>query len=322
MKIKNITLPKTATLAPMAGVGDRAFRTLCKSFGAALSVGEMVSAKGIVYENEKSLHLLQVTDAERPFATQLFGNEPDVMAEAVKIAESYGPDIIDINMGCPAPKIADNGSGSALMKNPKLAAQIVKAAVDSTKLPVTVKFRSGWDDQSVNAVEFAKRMEQSGASMLTVHGRTRTQMYSGRVNPQIIAEVVAAVGIPVIANGDVCDVESAKYLYENTGAGLVAIGRGALGAPWIFKSISHYFLTGELLAEPTVAEKMDILRRHLELALTFKREDIAMREMRTHTAHYMRGLSGAPKLRAATSSLTVAEDLERLIALVLELNPQ
>ena len=235
LSIGDLTLPSTAMLAPMAGVADRAFRALARSYGAALVVSEMASAKGLCYQGEKTEELLEITAAERPMSLQLFGDDPAILAEGARIAMKFAPDLIDLNMGCPAPKIAGNGAGAALMKNPPLAAQIVRAIASAVPVPVTVKFRKGWDDSSVNAVEFAKRMEDAGASALCIHGRTREQMYAPPVDLGVIAAVKAAVSIPVIGNGDIDSPESARRMYEETGCDLVMVGRGALGAPWIFE---------------------------------------------------------------------------------------
>ena len=317
MKIGNIELPKYAALAPMAGVGDRAMREISREFGAVWTVGEMTSSKGLSYGSKKSAELLEINEAERPCAVQLFGSEPEVMAEAAKMALQYKPDAIDINFGCPVPKIAGNGGGSALMKDPELAGRIVRAVADAVYIPVTVKFRAGWDNEHLNAVEFACICEANGASALTVHGRTRTQMYAPPVNWDIIRQVKEAVSVPVIGNGDVVSPESAKALYEQTGCDLVMVGRGAMGNPWIFRRIAHYMETGELLPEPTPEERMAILKKHIELLCKYKGEYTGMREARKHSSWYIKGMRGAAEFRRECGELTTPEDLENLIDRVL-----
>lgn len=306
IKIGNVQIPKTAALAPMAGVADRAYRLMCKKFGAAYLVSEMVSAKGICYGDKKTAQLCTVTDSERPMAVQLFGGEPDFMANAVKIVLEYEPDIIDINMGCPVPKVINTGSGSALMKNIDLAAEITETAVKAAGgIPVTVKFRSGWDSSRINAVELAKAVENAGASAVTVHGRTREQFYSGKADWDIIAQVKKAVKIPVIGNGDVTDFASCRKMYEDTGCDLVMIGRGSYGNPFVFREIESYF-KGEDCAAPTVEEKMEVMLEHIRLIiqLSEKPEEMAMHEARKHAAWYMNGYYGSAKFRARCYQLS------------------
>ena len=250
MKIGNITLPRTAVLAPMAGVGDRAFREICRKYGSACSIGEMTSAKGLIYSDRKSEELLCLGEAERPGAVQLFGDDPKLVAAAAQKALAWNPDWIDINMGCPAPKIAGSGSGSALMKRPELAGEIVRAVVDAVDRTVTVKFRKGWDKDHVNAVEFAKICEEAGAAALTIHGRTREQMYQPSADWDIIRQVKEAVSIPVIGNGDIRTPEDVAAMAEQTGCDGYMIARGAEGNPWIFRQILHYFETAEHLSRP------------------------------------------------------------------------
>lgn len=317
MKIGNRELPKTAALAPMAGVADRAMREISREFGACWTVGEMVSSKGLSYGSKKSAELLSLHEAERPTALQLFGSEPLVMAEAARMALEYEPDAIDINFGCPVPKVAGNGGGSALMKDPTLAGHIVEAVVAAVPMPVTVKFRAGWDSEHKNAVEFAKVCESAGASALTVHGRTRAQMYAPPVDLSIIRAVKEAVSIPVIGNGDVDSPEAAKNMYEETGCDLVMVGRGAMGNPWLFRRIEHYLQTGELLPEPTAEERMAVLKRHIDLLCEYKGELIGMREARKHSSWYIKGMRGAAEFRRECGELSTAEDLERLIDKVL-----
>jgi len=318
LNIGSLFLPKTAALAPMAGVADRAFREICMEMGACYVVGEMASAKGLCYKSAKTAELLEVNKAERPMAVQLFGCEPETMAEATEIAAKFSPDVIDINMGCPAPKIAGGGSGSALMKNLPLAGEITAAVVKASPVPVTVKIRSGWDKDSINAVEAAMLLEEKGAVAITVHGRTRAQMYSPPVDTDIIKAVKSAVCIPVIGNGDVYSVEDAVRMYEHTGCDLVMIGRGALGRPWIFSQIKAYMEQGVTLPEPELDEKLAIMLKHIKLACEYKGEESAMREARSHAAWYLKGIYGAASLRRAAGTLKCYDDLEALAKTVLQ----
>ena len=312
MKIGNVNIDGYAALAPMAGVADRAFRELCVDFGAAYVVGEMVSAKGITYNNDKSRELLELSKAERPAAVQLFGYEPDVMAQAAKIAMEYSPDIIDINMGCPAPKIACNGSGSALMKNPELCGKIVETVKKAVPVPVTVKIRKGWDKNSVNAVEVAKICELAGADAITVHGRTREQQYMPSADWDIIAQVKHAVKIPVIGNGDVTSAESAAKMIEQTNCDLVMIGRAALGNPWIFSEISRLIGHDRPSLPVSNAEKISVLLRHIIKLCEYKGEYNGMREARKHVAWYFKGMPNAAAMRKEAGELETFDDLIEL----------
>lgn len=314
------SIPRTAALAPMASVADHAYRLMCKKYGAALVVGEMASAKGLCYSDKKTAELLTTTAEEFPMAIQLFGNEPEFMAKACKIAEQYHPQFIDINMGCPVPKIVSGGAGSALMRTPELAAEIVRACADATSIPITVKIRKGFDDSSVNAVELAVMLEEAGAQVITVHGRTRKQMYTPPVDIDIIAQVKQAVKVPVIGNGDVTTPQLAQEMYERTGCDLVMVGRGSYGHPWIFEEISRYLETGELLPPKPLEERMEIMLEHVDLICRFKGERVAMREARKHAGWYLKGVRGAARFRNLCSSLESFQDAENLAKAVLEQN--
>ena len=309
MKIGNLELENNVFLAPMAGVTDLPFRLLCKEMGCGLVYSEMVSAKGILYDNKNTTELLEIDPNERPVAVQLFGSDPEILGAMAKKIEPYPIDIIDVNMGCPAPKIVKNGEGSCLMKTPELVGKIVKSLVESQSKPVTIKFRKGFDDDHINAVEIAKIAEANGASAVAVHGRTREQYYSGKADWDIIKQVKAAVNIPVIGNGDVFTPQDAKNLFEHTGCDAIMVGRGAQGNPWIFKRILHYLETGELLPEPTAEERVEKALRHSQMLIDYKGEYIGVREMRKHMAWYMKGLPGAAELRG---KLNHAENMEQL----------
>lgn len=318
MKIGNVEISGYAALAPMAGVADRAFRELCISYGAAYAVGEMVSAKGISMNDRKSAQLMELSPCERPAAIQIFGDEPATMANAAVKSLNFTPDFLDINMGCPAPKVSNNGGGSALMKLPELAARIVESCVKAIPLPVTVKMRSGWDSDSINALELARLCESAGASAITVHGRTRQQMYSPPVNLDIIAQVKARLKIPVIGNGDIVDGKSAKAMYDSTGCDLVMVGRGALGRPWIFMQINEYMNNGVILPEPPIEERMRVMICHIEKLCEYKGSYVGIREARKHAAWYIRGLRSAASFRRQIGSLESIEQLRELAKQVID----
>lgn len=311
-----------AALAPMAGVADRAFRRLCVDYGAAYVVSEMVSCKGLCFGDRKSEELLVLDEGEHPAAIQLFGDDPDIMARAAEKAMAAGPEIIDINMGCPAPKIAGNHCGSALMREPELCRRIVAAVAGAVDVPVTAKIRKGYSREEVNAVEVALACEAGGAAAITVHGRTRDQMYAPPVDWDIIREVKRAVKVPVIGNGDVTDAVSAATLYEHTGCDLVMVGRGALGAPWVFAQIQAYLGSGVRLPDPPVAKRMAVLYRQAQMTVECKGERTALREIRKHAAWYMRGLRGAAGFRAKAGEIETLDDLAALCAQVTEANAQ
>lgn len=314
IKIGGVILKKTAALAPMAGVADRAYRLMCKEHGCAYTVSEMVSAKGICYSDRKTAELCTVTDEERPMAVQLFGSEPEFMAKAVDIVLGYKPDIIDINMGCPVPKVVNTGAGSALMKDVRLAAAVTEAAVKAAgDVPVTVKIRGGWNNDSINCVEMARAIESAGAAAVAVHGRTREQFYSGEADPSMIKRVKDTVSIPVIGNGDVNDLSSCLKMYEETGCDLVMIGRGSYGNPFVFREIDAYF-RGEEYAPPTLEEKMEVMLRHIRLILSLseKTEELAMHEARKHAAWYMNGYYGSAKFRGRCYQLSSYDEAKAL----------
>lgn len=317
MQIGNVTLAGRMVLAPMAGVTDRAFRQICREHGAALTVTEMVSAKALTYGDKKTPGLLALAENEHPAAAQIFGHEPETMAEGAKIARAVsGCDIIDINMGCPAPKIVNNGDGSALMRDPALAVSVIEAVCRAVDVPVTVKFRKGWDEKSINYVAFARMAEQAGASAIAVHGRTRAQQYSGKADWDAIRAVKQAVSIPVIANGDVAVPEDVVRILEHTGADAVMVGRGALGDPWIFERANALLETDICPPLPPFAERIDTAVRQIELAAEQKGERVAMLEARRHVNWYLKGQSG---LKAFKMRICALERLEQLYPLAEEM---
>lgn len=313
LRIGNVTFDNNLILAPMAGVTDLPFRFLCREQGCGLSVTEMVSAKAILYKNKNTNELLSVSDQEGPVSVQLFGSDPDIMANMAAAIESRPFALIDVNMGCPVPKIVNNGEGSALMKDIKLAEKILTAMVKAVKKPVTVKFRKGFTEEDCNAVEFARMAESSGVAAIAVHGRTREQYYSGTADWDIIRQVKEAVSIPVIGNGDLFEPEDAKALIDQTGCDGVMIARGAKGNPWIFSRTLHYLETGELLQPPTPAEISEMILRHGTMQAEHKGETVAMREMRKHMAWYTGGLPHSAKLRNDINQVETMEELRRFV---------
>lgn len=313
LRIGNVVLKNPLILAPMAGVTDLPFRLLCSREGAGLVCMEMVSAKAIYYNNRNTQELMAIHEEEGPTSLQLFGSDPDIISEMAKRIEEKPFAVLDINMGCPVPKIVNNGEGSALMKNPALAAQIISKTVKAVKKPVTVKIRKGFDDNHVNAVEMAKIAQESGASAITVHGRTREQYYSGEADWDIIAEVKQAVSIPVIGNGDVTDGPSAKRMLQETGCDGVMIGRAVRGNPWIFGEIEHYLATGENLERPKGQQVCDMILQHARMELELKGEYTAVREMRKHIAWYTAGYPNSASLRRKINEIETYQELEQAV---------
>ncbi len=311
MKIGNVNINGKVALAPMAGVADRAFRELCVRFGAAYVVSEMVSSKGISYASEKTISLLTLSECEKPCAIQIFGNDPPVMAQAARFAVSQNPDIIDINMGCPAPKVNKSGGGAVLMREPKLCGEIVRAIKDAVDIPVTVKIRKGWDDNNINAVLIAKICEDNGADAITIHGRTREQMYRGTADLNIIKEVKNSISIPVIGNGDIKSPEDAKNMICKTGCDMVMVGRAALGNPFIFNEINEYLSYKKKLSAPTIEEKVDIMKQHVNSICKNKGERFGITQARRHIIMYVKGLSNAAKLRDEACKLESLEDFSK-----------
>ena len=320
MKIKDIEFDSIAFLAPMAGVADKAFRELCARFGAAYTVTEMVSAKGLSMGDRKSAELLTLGKDEKIAGAQIFGDDPEVMAQAAVKCLEFNPSIIDINMGCPAPKVAMNGGGASLMKNPALAGEIVKAVSEAVSIPVTAKIRKGWDEDSINAVEMARILEKNGAAAITIHGRTRKEMYSGKADLEIIRKVKEAVDIPVIGNGDIVDAQSAAIMLEKTNCDAIMVGRGSMGTPWVFQQINAYLSDCIVIPEPSLTEKLSVMLKHVEKMIEYKGEYTAMREARHHAAYYTKGLRGGAKFRAEMGSLESFEQLEEITFRILKEN--
>ena len=313
LRIGNVTLENTYILGPMAGVTDLPFRLLCKEQGAGLLCMEMVSAKAILYNNKNTETLLEIHPDEQPVSLQFFGSDPQIMSEMAKRVEERPFDIMDINMGCPVPKVVKNGEGSALMKNPKLAHEIISAMVKAIRKPVTVKIRKGFDDNCINAVEMAKIAEDAGAAAIAVHGRTREQYYSGKADWEIIRQVKEAVSIPVIGNGDVTSPERADAMVKETGCDGVMIGRGCQGNPWIFRELLTYEETGSIPERPGTDQIRETMLRHARLQIEFKGDYIGIREMRKHVAWYTKGMQGSAKLRDEINQVESYKELENLL---------
>ena len=309
MKIGNLNLDNKVFLSPMAGVTDLPFRLICKEQDCGMLYTEMVNAKALCYDDKNTKKMLNIQPEEHPVAIQIFGSDPEYMGGAAKILNSYPNKILDINMGCPAPKVIKNGDGSALLKNPELAGKVMRAVVENSEKPVTVKIRKGWDDTCINAVEMAKIAEESGVSAIAIHGRTREQYYSGKADWDIIREVKENASIPVIGNGDVFEVEDAINMLNQTNCDAIMIGRGAQGNPWIFKRINHYMQTGEILPEPTLEEKIDTAMKHLKLAVEEHGEYVAVREMRKHIAWYLKGLRNSARVRDEINKIESYEEV-------------
>ena len=314
-KIGNVEIKNNIVLAPMAGVCNSAFRKIIKEMGCGLIYAEMVSDKALVYENKKTEDMLYMEEMERPIAQQIFGSDKEsFIIAAKKICKTMKPDIIDINMGCPVPKVAIKSQAvSALLKNPEKIREIVSAVVNSVDVPVTVKIRSGWDSKNINAVEVAKICEEAGASAITVHGRTRSQGYTGKVDLDIIKMVKEAVSIPVIGNGDIIDIESAKKMFEYTKCDAIMIGRGVLGNPWLIKQLDSYFKDGSIIEKPTCEEKIEMCLKHLDYLLKIKNEKVAILEMRSHIAWYLKGIPNNNLIKDEIFKSNTVEEMEKIL---------
>ena len=309
MKFRDFEVENEVFLAPMAGGTDLPVRLICKELGCGLLYTEMINAKALCYDDKNTKKMLNILDEEHPVAVQIFGSEPEFMGKVAQILNDYPNEILDINMGCPAPKVVKNGDGSALMRNPKLAGQVLDQVVKNSKKPVTLKIRKGWDDNSINALEIAKIAEDRGICAITIHGRTREQYYSGQADWDIIGEVKSQISIPVIGNGDVTSVEDAIRIKDHTGCDAIMIGRGAQGNPWIFKRIDHYMKTGQLLDPPSKDEKIDIAIKHMDLAIKEHGEYVAVREMRKHIGWYLKGMKHSARFRDQINHMVTAKEV-------------
>ena len=314
MQIGNIKLDAPLVLAPMAGITDLPFRVICRRLGCGMTVSEMVSAKGLLYKNVKTTEMLRIEDSERPTAIQLFGSVPEELATAAKMVEASGADIIDFNMGCPVPKIVNNGEGSALMKKPQLAYEVLAAMVEAVQIPVTVKFRAGWDDEHRNAVEIALAAERAGVAAIAVHGRTRQQFYEGKADWSIIADVKRAVKLPVFGNGDIFTVADGLRMLEQTGVDGLMVGRGADGNPWLFAQLKAALAGEPVPAAPSVDARLDLAAEHLQMLIDYKGETISVKEMRRHISAYLKGLPHAAEFRGRFHKVDTQKQFLELLA--------
>ena len=312
LKIGNVELENNIILAPMAGVSDLPFRVICKKFGPGLTCTEMVSSKALYHDSYKTRKMMRIDDEKRPVSIQIFGSDPETMGFAAKEVSEFA-DIVDINFGCPAPKIVKSGDGSKLLLDLRLCREIIKAVVNNSKVPVTIKMRKGWDEEHIVATELAKIAEEEGVSGVTIHGRTRDQFYSGKSDIEIIKKVKETVRIPVIASGDIVDEITAKEMFEYTGVDGIMIGRGAIGNPWIFSQIIHYFETGEILDRPSNVEKLEIIKDHYNLAVKYKGEEVAVKEMRKYLAYYTKNMPNSSEFRNSVNRLMSQNEVMTLI---------